>query len=165
MHIPINYILHAPLISRQYILRHSIQTYQPLKYVCVLHFTMYFYKYCLILLIFHRTVITVLEIRKLTQSSNSLSNVLSTIFLLAFITVSFAPEQRAYNCKLSDNIYSTVIWFSVSILSLYDGLDQLSYFYRLLNPFWLPYLMVLRLTALKTSFDTSLQALSIDLTG
>lgn len=131
MHTQINYILHTPL-SRQYILRHSIQAYKPinnhLNAYGVLQFTIYFHKYCLILLIFHRTVITVLEIRKLTQFSDSWSNVLSTTFLLAFITVPFAPEQRPYNCKLPDNIYSTVIWFCISILSLYDGLDQFSYF-------------------------------------
>lgn len=141
MHIQINYILHTPLISRQYILRHSIQAYKPinnhLNAYGVLHFTMYFYKYCLILLIFHRTVITVLEIRKLIPFSDSWSNVLSTTFLLAFITVPLAPEQRYYNCKLSDNIYSTIIWFCISILSLYDGLDQFSYFYLLLNPFFI----------------------------
>lgn len=128
MHTQINYILHTPL-SRQYILRHSIQAYKPinnhLNAYGVLQFTIYFYKYCLIL---HRTVITVLEIRKLTRFSDSWSNVLSTTFLLAFITVPFASEQRPYNCKLSDNIYSTVIWFCISILSLYDGLDQFSYF-------------------------------------
>ena len=136
MHIQFNYILCAPLKqSRQYIFKTS--TYKPinnhLNTYGVLQFTMYFYKYCLILLIFHRIVITVWEIRNwpglLTSSP--------VCFLLPHTSFHYSPTYHRTKIlqlnTVSDNIYIPVTRFNISILSLYDDLDQFSpYFYLLL---------------------------------
>lgn len=114
MYIQINYILYVTVRKgRKHILRHQHISYH-WNMQCFT-FTMYFYKYCLIFLIVHK----LLETRKQTH----FFLLLTQFSLLTHISCHYSPiNPRTKILQLYHTLYTLLLWFSLSILSLYNGL-------------------------------------------